>query len=191
MILISAGHHPIKPGVCHDGFCEHDEALRWRDIIVRELGSDLAMAVPPLVLKDKIQYIKARNPSISLEIHFNYASNLDSMGSRTLYNPESKSGKKLAMQIQEGLSRIFGPDNGAVSGWYRDNQDFGLERFIEKSLGTAVIVEPEYIHNKRKIVNNRNNGCMAVVTALLEAKVDNAKHRRQDTKRQESISVDT
>ncbi|KKL45821.1 hypothetical protein LCGC14_2351830, partial [marine sediment metagenome] len=40
MIIIFAGHHPRKPGACFEGFCEHDEALRWLAIIEAETNPE-------------------------------------------------------------------------------------------------------------------------------------------------------
>ena len=75
MILISAGHHPTKPGACYEGFCEHDEALRWVDIICLQLGEIglECLPVPAGILKNKVNFINARSPILAVEIHFNSA----------------------------------------------------------------------------------------------------------------------
>jgi len=185
MILISAGHHPTKPGACYEGFCEHDEAVRWVNNIVNLLGEDNAVLVPPSTLKNKLEFINNRNPTIAAEIHFNAARVWNDLnkndikdegevknvgkGCLTLYCPGSIKGKRLATTVQEGMEQIYSRHwNGVMEGWYRMNKNFGPDRFLVKTKCPAIIIEPEFIHRKDLIQQNRDVVCASIAQALLD-----------------------
>lgn len=184
MICISAGHHPTKPGACFEGFCEHDEAVKWVNEICSHLG-DLCVKVPPSTLKEKVAFINVRNPSMAVEIHFNAAQvhkdlnnngevdegemkNVGS-GALTLYYPGSKKGKRLATEVQTVLEPIFTRHwDGVMEGWYRMNKNFGADYFLAKTKCTSIIVEPEFIHRKDLIQKNREVACFNIAQCLME-----------------------
>jgi len=184
MICISAGHHPTKPGACYEGFCEHDEAVRWVDEICSHLGES-CLKVPATTLKEKVAFINARMPRAAIEIHFNAArvwEDLDKngiqdvgevrnvgKGALTLYYPGSKNGLTLATAIQGNLETLFDRHwNGVMEGWYRMNKKFGPDYFLEKTRCPAIIIEPEFIHRKDIIQNKRKEACIAIATTLKE-----------------------
>ncbi|MDX1351553.1 MAG: N-acetylmuramoyl-L-alanine amidase [Thiomicrorhabdus sp.] len=173
MILISAGHYPEKPGACYKGFCEFDEANRWVDEIIKYLPEDVALKVPPNTLKHKVAFINARNPTIAVEIHFNAA--VDSTGKNVgsgalcLHYPDSVSGFKYASEIHKPLVDLFGSHwDGVMEGYYRMNKKFGVDFFLAKTKCPAVIVEPEFIHRKEKIIENRAEACKRIAHTLGE-----------------------
>ena len=174
MIFVSAGHHAIKPGASFDGFCEFDEAELWADLIVKNLG-DLALRVPSGVLRDKIEYINNRDPvkSIAIEVHFNAAVDAEGKnigrGCETLYYPGSKDGKVLAEYCNDALSLVFEPNRGIKQGWYRMNPKNGPDFFLAKTNCPAAIIEPEFIHHKQTIQENRKAACDYLSEALFIA----------------------
>lgn len=184
MIFISAGHHPAKPGACYEGFCEHDEAIKWVDLIINYLG-DEGQIVPAGVLKEKVNFINVREPNLAMEVHFNSFKmwvdyNKDGLvtddelvaagdGSETLYYPGSVSGKTVAETVQKSMSQVFRPDRGCHEGWYRRNKVNGPIYFLERTKCPAIIIEPEFIDNKDIITQNRDLGCEQIAKALLEA----------------------
>jgi len=182
MILISAGHHPTKPGACYDGFCEHDEALRWAVEIFTLLTPMRALLVPAGTLKEKVAFINARKCDFAIEIHFNSAKQwvdenhngvVDEgedhhvgKGCETLYYPGSEKGKAAAQIIQTALAPLFPPSRGVKEGWYRMNPKFGPDYFLKKTKCTSLIVEPEFIHRKELITERRSEACEALAFAL-------------------------
>ena len=184
MILVSAGHHPTKPGACYQGFCEHDEALRWARDICEILTDEHALMVPPSTLKEKVSFINARKCDLAVEIHFNSAKqwvDLDNdglvdegedvhvgRGSETLYYPSSVRGKAAARIVQHALASVFEPDRGIKEGWYRLNPKYGADYFLRKTKCTALILEPEFIHRKHLIIGKRGDACFAIADALLK-----------------------
>lgn len=187
MILISAGHHATKVGACFGDFCEFDEASRWVELIHKYIGDERCLKVPFGVLRDKVAFINARTggeKTIAVEIHFNSAviwkdDNKDGVkqdkefhhigrGSETLYYPKSQKGKDAAFVVQQSLSNIFAPDRGIKEGWYRMQERFGADYFLEKTKCTSLIIEPEFIDNKDIIIGKRDIGCIAIAEALLE-----------------------
>lgn len=185
MICVSAGHHPLKPGACHEGFCEHDEAVRWVDEICNNLGEGQCVKVPPTTLKDKVLFINNRQPDIAVEIHFNSAKvwedlNKDGIqqenevknvgrGCCTLYYPGSETGKVLATYVQEGMEQIFDRHwNGVMEGYYRMNPKNGADYFLRRTRMPSIIIEPEFIHKKELIQNSRIAACAAITSSLLD-----------------------
>lgn len=168
MILISAGHHPEKPGACFEGFCEHDEAVRWVGLLCELLGEHKCVKVPTGGLKSKVAFINARAPTVALEVHFNSDPTHAGRGSETLYYPGSEAGRALAERMQSALGALLPPDRGPKEGWYRMNRKFGPDYFLAKTKCTAIIVEPEFIHNMGIIRTNRQKACELIAGVLLD-----------------------
>lgn len=166
-ILISAGHHPEKPGACSDGFCEHDEALRWVQAMFPHLEG-YAIIVPPGVLASKVNFINARSPAVALEIHFNSDPAHRGVGSETLYFPGSVKGKLLAQCVQNHLRDVFAPDRGVKEGYYQMNEAKGPDFFLSRTHCPSIIIEPEFIHNRDKIQDLREVGVAAIAAGVLE-----------------------
>lgn len=182
MIFISAGHHPTKPGACFGTFCEHDEALKWVLEIcgnLHNLGLEY-MQVPAAPLKTKVAFINAREAALAVEIHFNSAGKMvksaDSgeevfqhtgNGALTLYCPGSVKGKLLATKIQEGMETVFKRHwGGVMEGYYRMDKSRGVDFFLRKTKCPAVIVEPEFIHHKELIQQNRFEVCSKIAIGI-------------------------
>lgn len=171
MILLSSGHYPAKPGSCYQGFCEHDEANRWVDVIYGELGFMNALRVPTGRLSKKVDFINAHNPTIAIEIHFNSLVSKDGVnvgdGSLTLYYPGSEKGKVLAMVLQDAIEPIFGKHwQGVMEGYYKMSKDNGPDYFLAKTKCPSVILEPSFIHLQELITSKRKEACLALAKAL-------------------------
>ena len=167
MIFISAGHYPTRPGACFEGFCEHDEAMRWSKMIVSMIGED-ATLVPTGVLRDKTSFINSRSPSIAVEIHFNSDSSHAGKGCCTLHYPGSSRGKLLASTIQSGLEQIFKRHwDGVMPGYYRMDPKHGPDFFLANTSCPSVIVEPAFIHERELIEENRDAACARIASSLL------------------------
>lgn len=186
MIAVSAGHHKRKPGACYQGFCEHEEAVRWQKLIVEALGTQ-AVAVPTGVLKTKVEFINNLKPDFAVEIHFNSAKVWNDLnengivdegevknvgkGCLTLHYPESHKGIMIANEVQDGLEQIYDRHwNGVMPGYYRMDPQYGIDYFLARTLCPSVIIEPEFIHRKYAIVTNRGAACSAIANALISAK---------------------
>lgn len=186
MILVSAGHHPKKPGACFEDFCEFDEAARWAKLIVEAIGEEKSLLVPFGVLRDKVAFINERaSNSIAIEIHFNSAKVWDDLnengivdegevknvgrGALTLHYPESKKGIALAKEVQGVLSPLYGTHwGGVMPGYYRMNPKNGVDYFLVKTHCPSIIIEPEFIHHKELIQEHREIACFNIAQALLE-----------------------
>lgn len=183
MILVSAGHHPTKPGVCYEDFCEHDEALRWVPLIINALGG-FGLAVPAGTLTSKVDFINARKPHMAVEIHFNSLRvwkdlNKNGLvdpgemvntgsGCLTLYCPGSVRGKELATEVQTGLEGIFKRHwRGVMEGWYRMNPANGPDFILARTNCPTIIIEPEFIHRKDLIQKNRQQACDSIAFNLM------------------------
>ena len=171
MIYISAGHHHEKRGACYKGFCEHEEAKVWQSLLANMLGHD-GMVVPCGILRHKVKFIneRASRQDIAIEIHFNSAVNNNGehigKGSETLYYPNSERGYQLAQLVQDELGIIYNPDRGAKEGYYRMDKSRGVDFFLERTICTALIIEPDFIHRKNIIQSKRAEGCKSIVNAL-------------------------
>jgi N-acetylmuramoyl-L-alanine amidase len=172
MIFVSAGHHASKPGASYKGFCEFDEAVVWADLMIDKLGA-FGIRVPSGFLRDKVDFINARNPvdSVAIEIHFNAAvdsnGNNIGRGCETLYFPGSESGKKIATTVNDALAEVFPPNRGVKEGWYRMNKKNGPDFFLARTKCPAIIIEPDFIHRKDIIQNGREEACQKMVDALV------------------------
>jgi len=171
MIYISAGHHSLKKGASFEEFYEHDEALVWVDLLVCHL-KDIAVRVPPGVLKEKVKFINEGKAKIAIEVHFNSAidsnGNRVGKGSETLYYPGSEKGLSLAKAVQLVLARHFPPSRGVKEGWYRMDKRKGPDYFLARTKCPAIIIEPEFVHRKEIIRSKRSNACEDLAHALRE-----------------------
>ena len=176
MIFVSAGHYPSKPGAGYEGFFEHDEAVKWQNLIIDALGGK-ASFVPAGVLKSKVDFINSRkqDDSLAMEIHFNAArdsnDNPIGRGCETLYYPDSKNGKTLATAVNDAMAKFFPPDRGIKEGWYRMNPKNGPDFFLKRTHCPAIIIEPDFIHRRIRITTNREEACDGVADALLQAQI--------------------
>lgn len=181
MILVSAGHHPGQTGAHFDDFVEHDEAMLWVVEIARLLGPR-GLVVPPGTLARKVDFINRHSPSLAIEIHFNDAwkdKNSDGIvqrdehvghGCLTLYMPGSDRGRSLATAVQNSIAQMFLPDLGVREGWYRLDQSRGPDFFLARTVCPAIIVEPDFVTNAKRIRGNRLSACAAIADALLNWK---------------------
>lgn len=170
-VFLAAGHYPAQPGAGHEGFFEHDEAVRWvaRLLALDDEATGFIVAVPTGDLKSKVRFVNQRTQpgDIAVEIHFNAAT--DAAGQRigdgcvTLYNPGSELGRALAEDVQKALcAAMQNRDRGVVEGWYRGNRERGGYYFLERTDCPAVILEPEFIHHKDVITGRREAACQAL-----------------------------
>lgn len=180
LIAISPGHYPEKPGACHDGFCEYDEAVRWADLLCDLLGPGNAVRVPGKHLKDKVAFINARTPGIAVavDIHFNAAADAEGnpvgRGCETLYMPDSDDSKCLAEACHAALVSVFTPDRGVKEGWYRMQKKFGPDFFLAKTPCPAIIIEPDFIHRRELITAGREEACRLLAKVLLDYVTEDA-----------------
>lgn len=181
-VLLSAGHYPAAKGACSGNFCEYDEAVRWVRLLEEKLqGVAKIIPVPGVRLRDKVKFVNRHQADLCLEIHFNACGGCKARGSETLYAPGSLKGFKYAHIIQNHLAKVFGPDRGAKEGWYRMDRpgivdykgdidgDEKPDYFLRATRWPAIIVEPEFIHEKEVIQTLRDEGCSALAAGIQEA----------------------
>lgn len=178
-VAISAGHYPLSPGACFGDFCEHQEALQWVSRLLHRLGGS-AVSVPVGTLGEKVRFINDINAALALEVHFNGAwvdkngnkkqdpGEEVGKGSETLYYPGSEKGKLVAGIVQSALGSIFAPDRGVKEGWYKMDKARGPDFFLAKTKCVSLIIEPEFIHNKDKIIEKRMEACEALAVVIEE-----------------------
>ncbi len=171
-VAISAGHNPDAKGASYMGFNEYDEATEWASMLLEILSDSLEVElVPTGTLKEKVAFINRGSFDMAIELHFNSAvSNGKRVGegSETLYYPGSVEGEVNATIMQRHLSQVFRPNRGAKAGHYRMDPTKPADYFLRKTNCPALIVEPEFIHREKKIVDNRPLGCDAIRSALRE-----------------------
>ena len=177
MILLSAGHRPGAKGASFGDLNEHDEATRWvgqLSVLLRQRTH--VEIVPTGNLPAKIKFINdydAEKVDLAIEIHFNSDPLHKGRGSETLYCPDSVNGKRAAQIVQTALGKIFTPDRGIKEGWYKmivpPNPRAVPDAFLRQSRPTALIVEPEFIHNRSIIESMRSIGCETLADAIVEA----------------------
>lgn len=132
------------------------------------------MCVPSGLLRHKTDFINkyANQHDLAIEIHFNADSQHAGKGCEALYYPGSKRGKKAAKEICNTLSAWFPPNRGAKEGWYRMDKSNGVDWFLAKTVCTAVIIEPEFIHHIHHIRENMDECCAALAHTLKEIHYD-------------------
>lgn len=178
MILLSAGHYPESPGACHNGFCEHEEAVRWVDILQLLLRSRTSVEVVPTGrLGKKIEWVNKFHKSVpvdlAVEIHFNGSEDGKQRGSETLYCPNSVKGQRAARIVQDSMSALLGPSRGAKEGWYKmilpPDPRATPDIFLSKTDPVALILEPEFIYNRLVIESLRQVTCEMLSDAIIDA----------------------
>ena len=168
MIIIFAGHHLASPGASYNGFAEHDEAVRWIELIDSYLD-DVVITGPIGTLSVKINYVNKRNPHLAMDLHFNSDDRRIGSGSETLYCPGSVKGENVATIVQSRLGAVCAPDHGAKEGWYRADPKFGPDWFLVRTNCPAIIIEPDFIHRRDEIQNTRGDACIAIAAGLRAA----------------------
>lgn len=169
MIYLSIGHHPDKPGACHNGFCEFDEAKIWAELIASHMQDD-ALLVPVGTLKEKVKFINSRQPKAAIEVHFNSAENRENVsGCETLYYPGSSKGEQLANELQSSMVITIEKDRGIKPGYYRLNPANGVNFFLKNTKCPSLIIEPEFVFNKETIQKSRIETCKNIANALINS----------------------
>lgn len=136
----------------------------------------------PIVIGGKVLEINdahARRPAhLAVEIHFNSAPGHAGKGSETLYCPGSVKGKRAADIVQRRLGATMLPDRGVKEGWYRmdrpDHVDYvgdvdgdeKIDYFLKATDPIALIVEPEFIHNRQMIHAYRDLACVEIAFGI-------------------------
>lgn len=104
-------------------------------------------------------------------------------GAETLYCPGNEAGQKLAAAVQDSVEHLFPfkwtdrnrnglqekdelTGRGIKEGWYRMDPANGPDFILAKTNCTTVIVEPEFVQRKDRILQNREAACAALATAL-------------------------
>lgn len=184
-LLLSAGHYPGDKGARfpqpNGEFNEHDEAKLWVASIVRHINYRTGvLLVPHLDLVGKVRWINTQpQADLAIEIHFNSDGAGRGRGSETLYAPGSVKGRVMADRIQAVIGAILLPNRGVKEGWHRMDRpghidypgdkdgDEKVDYFLRATKCTALIVEPEFIHNKEKIIEHRERVCSAIAEVLV------------------------
>lgn len=104
-------------------------------------------------------------------------------GAETLYCPGSTKGQALATVIQDAIDHLFPykwtdhnrngiqekdelTGRGVKEGWYRMDKTKGPDFILKQTSCPTVIVEPEFVQRKDRILKNREAACAAMATAL-------------------------
>lgn len=181
MILLSAGHNPEAQGATWKGWSEYQEACLWvREIMTHTTGVEF---IPTGSLKNKVEYVNSKKATLAIEIHFNSAKvwrdlnndgkvtddevrNVGS-GALTLYAPGSVRGRAYAELFQNAIEPLFGKHwNGVMEGWYRMDKENGPDYFLSKTNCPAIIIEPEFIHHKDFLQENRDAACANIAKVI-------------------------
>jgi len=105
-------------------------------------------------------------------------------GAETLYCPGSDAGMRLAAIVQASLEDLFPykwtdhnrnglqekdelTGRGIKEGWYRMNKANGPDFILAKTKCPTVIVEPEFVQRKDRIISNREAACLHLAAALI------------------------
>lgn len=178
MIYVSAGHHPLAKGAHHGDFWEHDEAVRWRDELVVQLGGKgVAVPVPmvasPGAEKEKAGFINsAADARLAVEIHFNSLDTTQTLpserGCLTYYYPGSLAGRRMAQRVQRVLRKFFLFDLGAHEGYVRMEKARGIIWFLRDTKCPALLIEPQFIDRQADIQGQRAAVCAALAPVLID-----------------------
>lgn len=185
MIAVSAGHNNKAPGACFEEFCEFPEAVKWAELIVAALTQLRVEAefVPTGSLGSKVRWINRKRADLAVEIHFNSDPKHAGKGCETLYCPGSRRGEIVAKVVHDGMAAIMLPDRGIKEGWYRMDKpgvvdyagdvdgDEVKDYFLRSTRCPAIILEPEFIHNKSVITNKRDVTSIMIASGLARALV--------------------
>lgn len=169
-IALSIGHYKDKTGAVFESFNEYEEATKWVKLIHQQLP-DKTVLVPTGHLRDKVIFINSLSSiKFAVEIHFNsfYFQGIvpKGNGSETLYYPGSITGEDYAQRIQKHLGNLFAPNRGIKEGWYQMDKDKGVDYFLKETKCPALILEPEFIHNKHDIIQKRDTACLLLATVF-------------------------
>jgi len=170
MIFLSAGHYPNQPGACYNGFCEHDEAVRWVDLIQSHMGMLDSLVIPTGTVNEKASWSNIRKPLALVEVHFNSVAGPDktASGFLTMYQPDNPASLALATTLHIAMDAYNGYDRGRWVGYYRLDESKGLTFLLDKSTVPTVIIEPEFIHNVKEIVRVRELTCKRIAESLIK-----------------------
>lgn len=187
MFVISAGHHPNDPGAINTSdstFTEYSQTVLWVDCLASYLTQKGVgyVKVPSTTLKEKIRFINKLTDNIicAIEIHFNSSSSPSASGCETLYCPGSVKGLHYASMFQKIMAKHIRPDRGFKEGWFRGDKpghvdyvgdvdgDEHVDAFLSQTKPTALILEPEFIHNKYNIVLKMEDVCKGLAGLMDE-----------------------
>lgn len=170
MILVSAGHYPSRQGASFNQFYEYPQATIWAAMILEELKSQDVECryVPTGKLAEKILFINEQHATLAIDIHFNADIGRRGKGCETLHYPDSKNGIEAAGLIQSKMSDVMGNDRGIKAGYYRMDKTNGVDYFLAKTNCTALIIEPEFIHNRDDIIDKRKSCCEAIAKGIID-----------------------
>jgi len=171
MIYLSAGHNPTSPGACYKGFCEHEAASTWVDKIQRTMGDRHALIIPTGTVREKAEFVNARQPTALIEIHFN-STPLDSErveGYMTLHQ-DTDASRELATEVHSALSDMGSQDRGLWIGYHRLDESLGMNFLLAKSTVPSIIIEPEFIYNQAVILERGYITCRAIARSLMKYK---------------------
>lgn len=104
-------------------------------------------------------------------------------GAETLYCPGSEKGRALAAAVQDAIDHLFPykwtdhnrnglqerdelTGRGVKEGWYRMDRTKGPDFILKQTACPCVIVEPEFVQRRDRIVRHREAACAALATAL-------------------------
>ena len=125
-IAIVAGHLEQDKGASKiiDGitYAEYDLARKVTDEVFAQIAAMDGIDAKQFygMLTQKVDAINAWHADIAVEVHFNRTPKNNKTGTETLYDSESKEGKRLATVLQKELVRRLGTTSrGAKVGWYR------------------------------------------------------------------------
>lgn len=193
MILIGAGHYPTEPGAVFppsgtlsNSFVEHDVAASWVPLIAQKIEDYIPVAiVSPQWLGGKVrfinEYVGVESVHLTAELHFNSDPSHKGRGCETLYCPRSVKGKRAAETMQRYLGSLITPDRGAKEGWYRMDLpghvdypgdvegDEKIDYYLKVTNMTALIIEPEFLHNRITIERIKDAACKTIAQALIVA----------------------
>lgn len=196
MILIGAGHYPAEPGAIFpepvngilqpNAFFEHEVAAAWVPLIADEIKRYVPVGIVPQAwLGDKVRminsYVGIEPVYLAAELHFNSDPARKGRGCETLYCPGSKKGQRAAETVQRYLGTLITPDRGVKEGWYRMDKpghidypgdvdgDEKPDYYLKATNMTALIIEPEFLHNRVTIEKLKNAACKAIAQALVVA----------------------
>lgn len=172
-VILFAGHYPENPGAAWDGLSEHEEAVRWCDLLREHMDEAELLIGPTGRLREKTRFVNLRWPVLAVDLHFNAWRDEQGKprgeGSMTLYCPGSVKGELAAKFVQDELAQVFEPDLGVREGYYQLNSEKGPDWFLVRTKCPALIVEPEYVHHGDKLRDLRAEGVDALARGLRAA----------------------
>ncbi len=181
IIGLSNAHYPAAAGAHSNGFYEHQESIIWTSIVRKHLlDKGYTVVVAPIGrLPQKVRWLNKQKPVVAVEIHFNGSSNPHVNGCETLYHPNSRKGRELALRTHFELAKVMDNNNrGVKEGWYRMDApgridyigdvdgDEHPDYFLARTNCPAIIIEPEFISNVRNITVKRWEASAAIAKGI-------------------------